>query len=74
VFTPSDSIKTLTQLIETRIRQSTHGRIRDLKVEEVQGHVVVRGSVPSHHTKQMALHGALELLSGENLSSEITVG
>ncbi len=65
---------TLTQLLESRIRQSTHGRIRDLKIEEVQGHVFVRGNVPSHHTKQLALHGALELLSGDSFSAEITVG
>ena len=65
---------TLTQRIESRIRQSTYGRIRDLHVEEVQGCVVVRGNVPSHHTKQLALHGALELLAGAPLSAEITVG
>ena len=65
---------TLTELLESRIRQLTHGRIRDLKIEEVQGHVFVRGNVPSHHTKQLALHGALELLSGDCFSAEITVG
>jgi hypothetical protein len=65
---------TLTQLVESRIRTSTHGRIRDLTVEEIQGCVVVRGTVPSHHTKQLAFQGALELLSGDRFSSEITVG
>jgi hypothetical protein len=74
VFTPAESRMTLTQLVESRIRQSTYGRIRDLKVEEIQGCVVVRGNVPSHHTKQLALHGALELLSGARFSAEITVG
>ncbi|MCA1686209.1 MAG: hypothetical protein LC745_09570 [Planctomycetia bacterium] len=65
---------TLTQLVESRIRQSTHGRIRNLNVVEVQGHVVVSGNAPSHHTKQLALHGALELLSGDRFSTQITVG
>ncbi len=65
---------TLSQLVESRVRKSTYGRIRDLSVEEVQGLVVVRGHVPSHHTKQLALHGALELLSGDQVSAEITVG
>ena len=75
MYTPSDpGIMTLSQLVESRIRQTTHGRIRDLKVEEVHGHVVVRGNVPSHHTKQLALHGALELLSCDRFSTEITVG
>jgi hypothetical protein len=64
----------LAQLIETRIRASTHGRIRDLKVEEIQGRVVVHGSVPSHHTRQLALHGALELLAGDRVTAQITVG
>jgi hypothetical protein len=74
VYAPTDAGMTLTELIESRIHQSTHGRIRDLKVEEVQGHVVVRGNAPSYHTKQLALHGALELLSGDRFSTEITVG
>lgn len=65
---------TLTEQVESRVRQSTHGRIRNLRVEEVQGRVVVRGQVPSHHTKQLALHGALELLSGDRFSANITVG
>ena len=47
---------------------------RNLEVEEVQGHFVVRGRVPSHHTKQLALQGALELLSGDRCSAFITVG
>jgi hypothetical protein len=65
---------TLAQLVESRVRESTHGRIRNLEVEEVQGCVVVRGQVPSHHTKQLALHGALEVLPGDRFSSKITVG
>ena len=58
----------------TRVRQSTHGRIRDLSVEEVQGRVVVRGHVPSHHMKQLALQGALEILPGDRFAAKITVG
>ena len=74
MYLPTDSTMTLSQLVESRIRQSTHGRIRDLEVQEIQGRVVVRGNAPSYHTKQLALHGALELLSGQRFSSEITVG
>ena len=65
---------TLIEQIESRVRESTHGRIRNLSVEEVQGQVVLRGQVPSHHTRQLALHGALELLSGDRFSAQITVG
>ena len=70
----SPSEPSLIQRIETRVRESTHGRIKNLSVEEVKGHVVVRGQVPSHHTRQLALHGALELLSGDRFSAMITVG
>jgi hypothetical protein len=65
---------TLAQQVESRVRESTHGRIRNLQVEEVQGRLVLRGWVPSHHTKQLALQGALELLSGDRFSAFITVG
>ena len=65
---------TLIQQIETRVRESTYGRIKNLSVEEIKGQVVVRGQVPSHHTRQLALHGALELLSSDRFSAMITVG
>lgn len=64
----------LVRTIEDRVRQTTHGRIRDLVVEEVRGEVVVRGQVPSHHTRQLALQGALESLSGKSLRACIEVG
>ncbi len=59
--------------IETRVRESTHNRIRNLSVEEVEGRFVVGGQVASHHMRQLALHGALELLSGDQFASEIVV-
>jgi hypothetical protein len=65
---------TLIQQIEARVRESTHGRIKNLSVEEIKGQVVLKGQVPSHHTRQLALHGALELLSGDRFSAMITVG
>ena len=65
---------TLAQQVESRVRKFTHNRVRNLRVEEVQGRVVVGGQVPSHHTKQLALQGALELLSGDRFCSTITVG
>lgn len=64
----------LIQQVEARVRESTHGRIKNLSVEEVKGRLVLRGQVPSHHTRQLALHGALELLSGDRFSAMITVG
>ena len=64
----------LTEQIQAQVLKSTHGRIRNLTVEDVSGHLFLRGQVPSHHTRQLALHGALELLSGDRFSAMITVG
>ena len=64
---------TLGEMVAARVRQSTHNRIRNLSVEEVQGRFVVGGQVASQHMKQLALHGALELLSGDQFASNITV-
>ena len=73
VFDGSDAGPSLAQRVETNVRQLTHGRIRNLVVTEVQGQVIVSGQVPSRHAKQLALHGALELLSGECFAENITV-
>ena len=69
----SDSHRLVDQ-VARRVQELTCGRIRDLAVEEVQGTVVVRGSVPTHHVRQLALQGALELLSAESCRPLITVG
>jgi hypothetical protein len=69
----SDAGLSLAQQVESNVRQFTHGRIRNLVVEEVQGQVIVSGQVPSWHAKQLALHGALELLSGDCFAEKITV-
>jgi hypothetical protein len=64
----------LAERVETKVRESTHGRIRNLVVAEIQGQVIISGQAPSRHTKQLALHGALELLSGDRFADEITIG
>jgi hypothetical protein len=69
---PSSS--NLLQQIEARVRDTTCNRVRDLLVEQIEGGVVVRGQVRTRHTKQLALHAALELLPGDSLSDEIVVG
>jgi hypothetical protein len=74
IFDGSDARPTLAQQVEAKVRQLTHGRIRNLVVKEDQGQVIVSGQVPSRHAKQLAMHGALELLSGDCFSEKITVG
>jgi hypothetical protein len=70
---PLEAVLTLAQRVESKVRESTHGRIRNLVVEEVRGQVVVSGQVPSRHAKQLALHGALELISGDRFAEKITI-
>ncbi|CAN5908445.1 hypothetical protein BH23PLA1_BH23PLA1_11140 [soil metagenome] len=59
--------------VQHSIEQTTHGQIRDLSVEEVQGRVVVCGQAPSYHAKQLAFQAALELLPSDRFSANITV-
>lgn len=69
-----DARLSLAQQVEAKVRQLTHGRIRNLVVTEEEGQVIVSGQVPSRHAKQLAMHGALEILSGDCFSENITVG
>ncbi len=70
----SDARPSLAQQIESNVRQFTHGRIRNLVVKEERGQVIVSGQVPSRHAKQLAMHGALELISGDCFCYNIRVG
>ena len=70
---PATDTLTLVEMVETRVRQSTHNGIRNLTVEEVEGRFVVAGQVSSQHMKQLALQGALEVLSGQQFAARITV-
>lgn len=64
---------TLTEQVAQRIWEMTHGRIRNLAVEEVSGDVVVRGVVKSHHLRQLALQGALDVIDSDRCRPFISV-
>jgi hypothetical protein len=64
----------LVERVERNVRQTAYGRVRNLVVEVICGQVVVSGQAPSRHVKQLALHGALELLSSDCFAERITVG
>ncbi len=63
----------LIQQVEDKVRENTFNRIRGLHVEEIDGRVVVSGRVPTRHTKQLALHAALELLNPDRFGERIVV-
>ena len=68
-----DTALSLAKRVETKVRQLTHGRIRNLVVEEVQGRSSSAGKpLPSYQAARHA--GALELLSGEMFAEKITIG
>ena len=69
-----DGGSSLVDQIETRVRHLTHGRIRNLVVQERDGRVFVSGQVPSRHIKQLAFQDVLEMISSEGFSEEITIG
>ena len=69
-----DTALSLAKRVETKVRQLTHGRIRNLVVEEIQGQVIVSGQAPPAMPSSLPLHGALELLSGEMFAEKITIG
>lgn len=66
--------RSLMERVALRIRETTYGRIRDLAVEDIGGEVVVRGRVRSHHVRQLALQGLIEVLDDDPFRPIITVG
>jgi hypothetical protein len=69
-----EATRGLAERVEKNVRQTAYGRVRNLVVEVISGQVVVSGQAPSRHVKQLALHGALELLSSDCFAERITVG
>ena len=63
----------LTSTIKHRIHSRTHGRVWNLHVEFNGQAVVLRGRTTTYYTKQLAQHGALEILSGQPLVNDIEV-
>jgi hypothetical protein len=48
--------------IERCIHQRVFGRVRGLKVQVLDGHVVVQGDAPTYYVKQLALEAARQAL------------
>ena len=56
--------------LEYSIARRTGDRIRELRVEIVDGRVIVRGRSDSHHVKQLALAAVLEAFEASQTQSE----
>ena len=56
--------------LECAIARRTHGRVRNLRVETVDGRVIVRGRSDSHHVKQLALAAVPDAFEGTEFQSD----
>ena len=63
----------LADAIRQRVANRTARRVRDLVVEVGPGWVLLRGRASSFHVKQLAQHGARELLPTGRLQNAIVV-
>ena len=56
--------------LECSIARRTGGRVRDLRVETIDGRVIVHGRSDSHHVKQLALAAVREAFEASQSQSE----
>ena len=56
--------------LECSIERGTGGRVQNLRVETVDGRVIVRGRSDSHHVKQLATAAVLEAFEASESQSE----
>ena len=59
-----------TDRLECSITRRTGGRVRNLRVETVDGRVIVRGRCDSHHVRQLALAAVLEAFEASQSQSD----
>jgi DNA-binding response OmpR family regulator len=56
--------------LECSIARRTGGRIYDLRVETIEGRIIVHGRSDSHHVKQLALAAVLEAFEASQSQTE----
>ena len=59
--------------LESRVRDRTSRRVRNLAVEIHPGRVVIRGQTATYYVKQLAQHGVQDLLPEVRLENTIVV-
>jgi len=64
----------LGELVRQSVSTHTGRRVRDLSVEVGADRVTLRGRADSFHVKQLALHGAREVVPTLRLDNAIVVG
>ena len=56
-----------------RIQSRTHGLVRELHVELADQSVVIKGRTRTHYARQLAEHGAMDLLCDLTIDNQIEV-
>jgi len=64
----------LSELVLESVTTRTNRRVRDLAVEVGPDRVTLRGRTDSFHVKQLALHGARQVVPTLRLENAIVVG
>jgi hypothetical protein len=59
--------------IERRVLERSGRRVRDLRVSVHRGQIVLQGRTDTYYGKQLAQHGALELVPEGRLENAIDV-
>ena len=59
--------------LETRVRDRTGRRVRNLTIEVQAGRIVLRGQTATYYVKQLAQHGVRDLLPDVCLENIIVV-
>lgn len=60
--------------IERYVHSRTSGMIRDLRIEEDAGRIVISGRSSTYYVKQLATHGAQAAADGITLKNDVQVG
>ena len=71
---PKTGSRSRASSILSRIQARTHGQVRELRVELADERVVIEGRARTYYAKQLAQHGAMDVLSGQTIVNRIVVG
>ena len=73
MMSTNDAPPTLARQVESRLRESRYASLQDVICEECDGAFRLRGSLPSHYLKQLALEAARTLAGARPIVNEIQV-
>lgn len=67
-------VSDLASNLVSRIQARTHGQVRELHVELADESIVIKGRARTYYAKQLAQHGAMDLITGQTIINQIIVG